>query len=79
MHKWDEKGRDGKTLRVTEGALNCINPKSEGFIKTSDVEQGFWWLSPKSFWWKLILVKSCKQGKDKTIGDIKDKLFNNFR
>lgn len=41
MHKWDGKGRDGKTLRVTEGALNCINPKSEGFIKTSDVEQGF--------------------------------------
>lgn len=28
---------------------------------------------------RLTSFKSCKQGKDKSIGDIKDKLFNNFR
>lgn len=28
---------------------------------------------------RLTSFKSCKQEKDKSIGDIKDKLFNNFR
>lgn len=28
---------------------------------------------------RLTSFKSCKLGMDKSIGDIKDKLFNNFR
>lgn len=75
---WDGKGRVRKTLN-TKKLSNCTENQrglEKLYMLKKDFDDYLQNLSDEN---KLTLIKSCKQEKDKSTGDIKDKLFNNFR